>query len=480
MLGSLLILEATLMCVPLALSVYTESDDFFAFIVSLFLVIMAAVIFLYAGKNNKEMMSRREASLLVSITWIIYSLFGSLPFLVNGYIPNFTDAYFETMSGFTTTGATIMDDVDHCPQGLLLWRSMTQWIGGLGIAFFTIAVLPGLVGGSVSVFSAEATGPLRNKMHPKLSTNAKIIASVYLTLTASCALLYSFGGMTTFDAINYAMSTTATGGFSTHTDSTHYFGAAFIDFTAIIFMFLSGINFTMLYLIVAKGKVRKLIDNTESYLYISLILISTLIITILLVLSEHTNYDILHAIRVALFQVVSLITTTGVFNEATELWPHVTWVILAILMFIGGCAGSTAGGFKCVRASMVIKLASNELRKNLHPKAVLPLRINSVSVNTSQQVSLLVFLAVYILLCLVTYIILAFSDEWLDPYDAITIAISSASNVGPALGAPLQGTCSWSGLSATAKWSLSFLMLMGRLEILSVLVLFTPSFWKDS
>lgn len=484
-LGLLLLGEAVLMVVPLLVTIlstdaHNDNEDILGFIFGILITLIAGFLCRYYGQPENEAMKKKEAYLLVSLTWIIFSIFGSLPFIMSGMVSSYTDAYFETMSGFTTTGSSIIDNIDVYPAGLLLWRSMTQWIGGLGIAFFTIAILPGLVlGGSVKVFSAEATGPLRTKMHPKLSTNAQMIVSVYTALSVACVVCFYLGGMPLFDAVNYAMSTTATGGFATHGSSTSYYKSAFIDYSTILFMFLSGMNFTMLYLGAIKGQVKNMWKDSEFRFYLYMVGIATAIITLCLIFGK-TNYDFLTAFRNALFQVVSFVTTTGSFNDNTSNWPRFTWFVLVILMFIGACAGSTSGGLKCIRAVMIMKVVRNELKKLLHPKAVLPLKINGNSVSSQQQVTLLAFIVVYLLLCVATYaVLMIFDAEWINTVDAITIAISSASNVGPALGNPIGNTSSWSQLSDISKWLCSFLMLMGRLEILGVLVIFTPAFWRE-
>ena len=474
--GSLLLIEATMMCYCLAVALYYKENDVMAFGISILLLIASAIVLKYIGHNAENSMSRRDAYLLVTLTWIIFSLFGALPFYISGNVPNFTDAYFETMSGFTTTGASVIDDVEALPHALLFWRSMTQWIGGLGIAFFTIAILPSLVGGSVKVFSAEATGPIRTKMHPRLSSNAKYIWMVYLLLTVGCALCFYLGGMGVFDCINYAMGITATGGFTPHNDSTGHFNSALIDYTSIVFMFLSGVNFTLLYISLFKGKILSIIKDAEFRLYIFLVSAATA--AIIIILMSRNGYVFDDALRSALFQVVSFITTTGVFNDDAGQWPHITWVILSICMFFGACAGSTSGGFKCVRGVMVLKIIRNELKHILHPKAVLPVRINQNTVGYQQQVRLLVFFAMYMMLCLFAYFCLICMG--VDSTNSITVAISCASNVGPTLGLEIGPTMSWTSLPDIGKWICSILMLMGRLEIFSVVVLFTPAFWKDN
>ena len=473
--GSLLFIEAILLLACLCMAVGYQEDDVLAFIITIILTTFTGIVLHFFGRHANNYMSRRDAYLVVTLSWIIFSLFGTFPFMISGYIPNFTDAYFETMSGFTTTGATIIDDVDKLPHGLLFWRSMTQWIGGLGIVFFTTAILPSFVGGSVKVFAAEATGPVTTRLHPRLSTNAKWIWVVYLVLTISCILSYMICGMGWFDSINYAMTTTATGGFSTHNTSTEFFHSPTLEYVCTFFTFLSGVNFTLLYLTVIKGKVSLLCKNTEFKFYLFLVGIFTLIITIELM--ARNGYDVEHAFRCGIFQVVSFITTTGLFNDDAGTWPHVTWVVLAVCMFFGACSGSTSGGFKCIRGVMVLHVIKNEFRQILHPNAVLPIKIDGSNVPNQKRVTLLAFLTVYLILCLITsFSMIAMG---IDNTNAITITLSSIGNVGPSLGLNIGPTMSWSSLPDVCKWMCAVMMLVGRLEIFSVLVIFTPEFWKE-
>ena len=473
--GTLLFIEAGMMVLCMGLALYLGEDDSLAFVMSVFITILGGILFKYVGRDSDNSLGRREAYLLVTLTWIIFSFFGSLPFLISGYINDFTNAYFETISGFTTTGCSILDDVEILPHGLLFWRTMTQWIGGLGIVFFTIAIIPSLVGGNIKVFSAEATGPFRTKMHPRLGTTAKWIWSIYSFLTIGCAACFYLAGMGLFDCINYSMTITATGGFSTHSASTGYFHNTAIDYTAIVFMFLSGTSFTLLYLTIFKLRIRAFFRNTELRLYLLLIALSTIPIAYLLV--SHNGYSYEYAFRKSLFQVVSSITTTGIFNDNIGTWAHISWVIMGICMFVGGCAGSTSGGFKCVRVAMVINILRNEIRRTLHPKAILPVKINDTIVHYSSQVSLLAFMTMFMLTCVIAFIIMTLSG--IDSTNSIAIALSCVSNVGPALDIPVGPSMSWAMLPALVKWVLCILMLMGRLEVISVLVLVTPSFWKD-
>ena len=474
--GTLLFIEAAMMMWCLGLSIYLHEKDMLAFLISIAVTVLGGVGFRRLGRGDDRTLGRREAYLLVTLTWIIFSLFGSLPFMLSGTITNFTDAYFETISGFTTTGCSIIDDVEVLPHATLFWRTMTQWIGGLGIVFFTIAIIPSLVGGNVKVCSAEATGPIRAKMHPRLGTTAKWIWSIYFLLTIGCAACYYLAGMGLFDCLNYAMTTTATGGFSTHNASTGYFHNPYIDYTAIVFMFLSGTSFTLLYTTLFKGRIRQFVKNTEFRFYLFAVLGAALLITI--VLCHENGYHPIDAIRVSLFQVTSMITTTGIFNDDAAKWHHITWVILSFCMFLGGCSGSTSGGFKSIRMVMLLNILRNEIKRILHPRAVLPVKVNDNTISYSYQVSLLAFFTAYTLLCLITYFCMILPG--VDSTNSITIALSRASNVGPTLSLDIGPSMSWAVLPATVKWLLSLLMLMGRLEIFTVVVLFTTSFWKEN
>ena len=474
--GSLLFIEAFFMAWCVGVSFYFQEDDTLAFLMSMLITFGCAFLFLLMGRNARNSLNRHDAFVVVTAVWIIFSFFGMFPFLIHGSCTNITDAYFETMSGFSTTGSSIFDDVERLPRGILFWRSLTQWVGGLGMVFFTIAILPSLVGGSVKVFAAEATGPIKAKMHPRLSTTAKWIWSIYLLLTIGCGVAFWIAGMDWFDAMNYSMTTTATGGFSIHNDSLSYFNDANIDYIAILFEFLAGINFTLLYVSIFKGRVKDLFKNSEFKLYISIVLLATA--GIMTVLLTQMDYNLEQALRQGLFQVVSFMTTTGVFSDDVARWPHITWIILGGLMFVGACAGSTSGGFKCIRAVMTLKTLRNNFRQILHPNAVLPVKINGMSVPQSRIVALFAFFTLFMCMILVTAAIMIVSG--IDTINSIVIALSCVSNIGPSLSNDIGANISWSGMPDYIKWALSLLMLMGRLEIMTVLVLFTPSFWKEN
>ena len=474
--GALLGIEAMLMLVCLVVAIGYHSADIYPFVWSVLITTVAGIVFRLYGVNADNNLSRKDAYFVVSIIWVLFSTFATLPFLISGYLHSFTDAFFEMMSGFTTTGATIIDYPEKFPQGLLFWRSLTHWIGGLGIVFFTVAILPSLVGGSVKVFAAEATGPIKSKLHPRLTTSSKWIWIVYLVLTVTCLLSYKICGMGWFDACNYSMATTATGGFGTSSTSIMGFNKPALDYTAALFCFLSGINFSILYASITGLDIKVLIKNSEIKFYTVVVLSFSCFIAYLLV---HVNqYDVEHAIRSALFHVCSIITTTGSFNDDAGLWPHITWVVLATCMVIGGCSGSTSGGVKSIRIVMLFKVIRNEFRQILHPNAVLPLKVNGVNISMKQRVTLVSFIGIYIGIVLISSFIMILIG--LDNTNAITITLSCIGNVGPTFGREIGPTQSWAILPDAVKWMCSILMLLGRLELFSVLVLFTPDFWKNN
>ena len=473
--GSLLFIEAFFMGCCAAMAFSFHEDDTMAFMMSTLNTFCGAFIFLFFGREAENTLGRRDAYVVVTLTWVVFSFFGMFPFLIHGSLNSITDAYFETMSGFTTTGATVIDNVESLPPGLLFWRSLMQWIGGLGIVFFTIAILPSLVGGSVKVFAAEATGPMRSKMHPRLSTSAKWIWSIYVLLTIVCAVSFWLAGMDWFGATNYSMSTTATGGFSIH-NGTIFLASPLIEYLAILFQFLAGINFTLLYMGLFKWKMGVLLRNSEFKMYVITILIATAWIMYLLI--TRMDYSLETAFRSSLFQVVSFITTTGLSNTDAGTWPHITWAILMVLMFMGACAGSTTGGFKSVRVLMLLKVLRNEFRHIIHPNAVMPVKMSGQSIPQNRLVTLLAFLTLYIIALALVVVIMNVAG--IDITNAVTISLSLISNVGAGLDTNIGPQMSWADLSVGLKWLCSFLMLVGRLEIVAVLVLFTRSFWKEN
>ncbi len=503
-LGSLLLLEAVFMAICVVVALCYGCDDLWPFFFSMLITSGAGLGLLRMGHQAPTTMSRRDAYVVVTLTWITFSIFGSLPYLFGGFfgtakfydLPEIwritTDAFFETMSGFTTTGASMINDVESelvSHQAMLFWRSLSQWIGGLGIVFFTIAILPSMVGNTMKVFSAEATGPIRSKMHPRLSATAMRIWWVYIALTVGCGLCYGLAGMDTFSAFNYAMTTTATGGFSIHNDSIAHFHSPQIEYIALVIQYLSGINFSMLFIIIVqrkysswreykrntKAKWHDFFHNEEWRFYTIIVVCCSLVIAVVLMFSK--GYGLEMAIRKATFHVVSMMTTTGIFCDNVGSWPHVTWMLLAVLMFIGACSGSTTGGFKSSRALMILRVVRNEFMRMMHPRAVLPVKLNGKAIPSTMVHSLIAFFTIYILACFGTMALMLSIN--IDVTNSAIISLSCISNVGLPLN-ELGPDLTWSGLPIWIKWICTALMLLGRLEIFNVLILFSTPFWEDN
>ncbi len=393
--GFLLFIEAGLMMLcQVVCWIYDEGVK--AFSLPICIALLLGGIGVFVSKDAGKKMGRKDGYIIVSSVWMLFTLIGMLPFLLDGHIPDVSSAFFETMSGFTSTGATIIDNIDIMPRGLLFWRSLTQWIGGIGIVFFTIAILPAFGVGEVKLFAAEATGPMQNKVHPRISIAVRWIGSVYVWLTLLCILSLVVCGMPTFDAINYAMCTTATGGYGTHSDLLgDFYHSPAIEYVLIFFMFVSGINYTLLYYTMLKGKVKKFFGDAELKVYIIIVLGASCLCAFFLALQDPLH-DMEEAIRHSLFTVISLQTTTGLATVDYTLWPVHLMPVLLFVMFAGACSGSTSGGFKCVRISIIYRVLKNEFTRILHPRAVTPVCMNGNIIPTNVMQTLLGFVALFV------------------------------------------------------------------------------------
>lgn len=471
--GFLFFIETGFLILCSLLAVYYQESDVSAFLTSAAITAGAGIIASLFGKNAEKKISRRDGYVVVTFAWVFFSLFGMLPFYISGYIPRITDAFFETMSGFTTTGASILDNIESLPHGLLFWRSMTQWIGGLGIVFFTIAVLPVFGVGGVQLFAAEATGPTHDKVHPRIGVTAKWIWSIYLGLTITEIFLLLFGGMNLFDSVCHSLTTTATGGYSTKQNSIAAFNSPYIEYVITLFMFLAGINFTLLYLLFLKGNFKRLFSDTEFHWYVGTVAFFTIFTTTTLIWTSPMGME--ESFRKAIFQVVSLQTTTGFISADYMTWVPVLWTLVCIIMLFGACAGSTTGGMKCIRIAIMNRVAKNELKHIIHPNAILPVRINRQVISPTTKSTVLAFTFLYIAIILIGWIVLMLFEVGFE--EAFSVVISSLGNVGPGIG-KCGPAYSWSGLPDAAKWVSALLMLVGRLELFTVLLLFTPGFWK--
>jgi len=455
-----------------AISYYYNDEALLDFWKSAGITAGVGLLMAVAGKGGEKQLTRRDGYVLVSFAWVAFSLFGMLPFYISGYVPDITNAFFETMSGFTSTGATVLDNIESLPHGLLFWRGMTQWIGGLGIIMFTIAVLPIFGVSGLQVFAAEASGPTHDKVHPRIGITAKWIWSIYAGLTLILVVLLMLGGMNWFDSVCHAFATTGTGGFSTKQASVAYYNSPYIEYVISIFMFISGINFTLLLFFVNR-KFKKVIDNAELKWYFWSVAGFTGVIAVVLYYTG--SMDAEEAFRKSLFQVISLHTSTGFATDDYMLWTPVLWGLLTIVMVMGACAGSTSGGLKCIRMVILAKVSRNECKHLLHPNAVLPVRINKQVIPPSIVSTVLAFFFLYFIIIIISILIMM--GMGIGAEESIGCVVSSIGNMGPGLG-DTGPAYSWNALPDAAKWLLSFLMLLGRLELFTVLLLFTPEFWK--
>ena len=477
-LGVLLLIESGIMLLCTFFPVFYGENDLFGFIMASLISACCGMTFMIIGKSarHKESgMTRRDGYIVVAVSWVLFSIFGSMPYYISGYIPSFTDAYFETISGFTTTGATILDNIETMPHGLLFWRSLTQWIGGLGIVFFTVAVLPIFGVGEVQLFAAEAIGPKRGKLHPRISVSGRWIMTVYVLITVLCAICLRLCGMGVFDSVNHALCTAATGGFSTKNASIAFYNSHSIEYVITFFMFLSGINYGLLFFVAFRGKLHRLLEDTEFKWYLTLILIFTFIVAISLYIS--TPYDGAASIRNALFHVTAIITTTGFTSTDYTLWPPFIWMTLGLCFYFGACAGSTTGGMKSIRIAVLVKSMRNEFNRILHPNAVLPVRVSGKVIPQATKQSVLTFSVFFFALVFIGWFF--YLAIGIDIAEAYGISLSCLSNIGLTIG---NHGCNipWSDMPAIGKWFSTFLMLIGRLEVFSVLLILTPSFWKHN
>jgi trk system potassium uptake protein TrkH len=451
-----------------------------------FIALAIGVLVMFKTKDHKKEMNKREGYIVVSFGWIIMTLSGTLPYILTGAIPEFTNAFFETMSGYTTTGASIINDIEAVPKGVLFWRSLTHWIGGMGIIVLAVAILPLLGIGGMQLFAAEAPGPSTDKLHPRITDTAKRLWLIYFGYTAVETVLLKVAGMSFFDAINHAMSTLSTGGFSTKNASVaHWNDQPIIQYIIIVFMFLAGTNFVLSYF-AFKGKIQKIIRDEEFKLYFKFMLVFTIIAALIIYFKADPSISsIAHpmvfgegesAFRHALFQVLAIVTTTGFVTADYTLWTPFLVVFFFGLMFLGGSAGSTSGGVKVVRHLLMIKNGFVEFRRSLHPNAILPVRYNTKSVSGDIVFNILAFFILYMLSFIVGALV--FSMFNIDFQSAVGLAASSLGNVGPALGefGPVNN---YAALPALGKWWSAFLMLIGRLELFTVLILLTPFFWRN-
>jgi len=470
-LSFLLIVIAAFMLSGLGFAIYFNESVWPLLISALITGVVGGTTWMLTRKNDKKNIGKREGYLIVSLTWVIISFFGTLPFLFSDSIPSLSSAFFETMSGFTTTGASILTDIEAVPKNILYWRAMTHWIGGMGIIVLTVAILPFLGIGGLQLMIAEMPGITPDKLHPRITETAKRFWAIYVIFTIAEVILLWVGEMNFFDSVCHSFATMATGGFSTQNDSI----AGYLPYTQYIiiaFMFIAGTNFTLHYFVMHR-QINKIISNEEFKLYFWIIVIISVFIAIGLFLTM--GLDIEKSTRDSLFTVVSIITTTGFVTADYSLWPSFLWMLIFALMFIGGSAGSTGGGVKIIRHLLLIKNSFLEMKRSIHPQAIIPVKYNGKSVNQQIIFNVMAFFLIYILIFAFGTLVLSLLDY--DFETSIGATIASLGNIGPGIGnvGPVDNYAFFSPL---AKWFLSFLMLLGRLELFTVLIVISPAFWK--
>ena len=484
--GVLLLFNGGFMLLSSFVSILTKDGQTLPLSLASLLTLLVGIILMLISRNHQKQLNKRDGYLVVSLGWLLMTISGMLPYLFTGVFQDVSSAFFETMSGYTTTGSSVLADIEVVPKGVLFWRSTTHWIGGMGIIVLAIAILPLLGIGGMQLFTAEAPGPSSDKLHPRITDTAKRLWFIYVGFTLVETVLLWFAGMSLFDAINHAMSTVSTGGFSTKNTSVAFWNnQPLIQYIITFFMFVAGMNFVLSYFALT-GQIKKIFKDEEFRFFIRMIFFSVLIVAVVLYttvdLSASTSFnhpqvlgEVESAIRHALFQIVAVVTTTGFVTADFTAWTPVLTVLFFALMFMGGSAGSTSGGIKGVRHYLMIKSGFLEFNRALHPNAVLQIRYNKAVVQDNVIQNIYGFFILYMLSFITGT--LGFSVLGLDFVSSIGVAASSLGNVGPALG-DFGPAFSFNGLSMAGKWWASFLMLLGRLELFTVLILFTPFFWK--
>lgn len=474
-LGVLMIIMGFFMLLSLPFSFYFNSHDEWPLIYSALTCFTAGIpLFFLIKKGEKTSIGKREGYLIVTLGWFAMVIFGMLPYLYSGVFTTIPDAFFETASGMTTTGASVLKDIEATSKGILFWRSLTQWIGGMGVIVLTVAIFPLLGIGGIELFVAESPGPTSDKIHPRIQGTAKRLWLIYVFLTTVlCGWLY-VAGMNFYDAINHAFTTMATGGFSTKNASIAHFDTPAIQYPLILFMFLAGTNFSMTYFAL-KGKLRKVFSNEEFKAYLSIFVVISIFVTI--VVYSATDLSLEKAFRDSTFQVISIVTTTGFVSADYTSWTPGLTMVFFLLLFVGGSAGSTSGSIKIIRHVVYFKNSFLEFKRMIHPRAVLPVKIDRAVVSEHVVSVIVNFLVWYMALFIFGSILLSLLG--VDFLTAIGAVATSIGNVGPGIGkvGPVDNFAWFSG---EVKMILSFLMIIGRLELFTVLIIFMPYFWQSN
>ena len=468
-LGVLTTLEALFMLVPTFCAWWYDDPDLGAWVVSTLITWLSSWWMVLAGRNAERRVGEREGYVIVAAVWVVYSLFGMLPFWLSGALPSLTDAWYETMAGFTTTGSTVLTDVAAQTHSILLWRALMQWIGGMGIIVLSVAILPMFGLGGMQLYSAEVTGVSYEKLSPRIADTAKHMWITYIGLTIGEGVLLWLFGMGRFDAVCHAMATISTGGFATHNDSVISYGPA-IQWTIAVFMLLSGINFTQL-IYLFRGKPQRMLHDEETRWYTGACLFAGVVLSVGLLIYSGNG----ESIRQGFFTAIATITSTGFVAADYMVWPPILWMIVFFLMLTGGASGSTAGGIKWVRLAVFAKSALAELKRRIHPNAVIPVRFNGRTLREQTTSNVMAFMFFYMIIIALASLCFCACGIGFD--ESIGIAVSMIGNVGVSIGQWGSSGC-YAALPAVAKWAATFVMLIGRLEIFTVLLLFSRALWK--
>ncbi|MEM1326856.1 MAG: potassium transporter TrkG [Bacteroidota bacterium] len=470
--GVMLLVIGLLMFTGIIFSITHESGDGWYLLWSGLITIGFGGILFFVGRGSTEQVNKREGYLIVALGWVSMVFFGMSPYLISGVIPNITNAVFETVSGMTTTGASILNDIEVVPEGILYWRSLTQWIGGMGIIVLTVALFPLLGIGGIELFVAEAPGPTSDKLHPRIQETAKRLWFIYVGLTVLLGIILKVAGMTTYDAVNHALTTMATGGFSTKNASMMYYDIPAIQYPIIIFMFIAGTNYSVIYFSL-RGRFKEVLKSDEFKTYLGLIV--ALSVILMFVVHNVTDLSFEKSFRDSAFQVISIITTTGFVSADYTSWTSWVTMLFFVMLFLGACSGSTSGGIKIIRHLVFFKNSVLEFKRLLHPNAIVPLRLSGETVRPRILTHILVFLLLYLMLFVIGSMLVTMMG--MDFLSAIGAVATSLGNVGPAIGS-VGPVNNFADVPMAAKWLLCFLMLLGRLELFTILVLFTPYFWR--
>lgn len=471
MLGRIIMLEAFILMLPAACSLIYKEKSFFAFLITIVIAFAVAFVLSVLNKPRDKTIFAKEGFVIVSLAWICFSAVGALPFVISGEIPSFIDAFFETVSGFTTTGASILTDVESKSHGILFWRSFTHWVGGMGVLVLMMAIFPTDTGRTIHIMRAEMPGPIIGKLVPKIKSTAKILYLIYIVLTATEALFLLLGGMSPFESIVYSLGTAGTGGFGIKSDGLASY-TPYQQWVITVFMVIFGINFNLYYLVLTK-KVRSALKSEELWFYLTIVATATVLITVNIYDMYGNTSD---ALRNSAFQVASLISTTGYATADFNLWPTFSKGILFLLMFMGACAGSTAGGLKLSRVILLFKSVRSNLKHMLHTRSVESIRFEGKKVDNATITNVASYFALYMLCIAVILLLLC-----LEPFDLetnISAAVSCFNNIGPGFSS-VGPMSSYAEYSDFAKLVLSCAMLLGRLEIYPMLLMFSPTVWRN-